>query len=196
MFSAIKIGRYSLQRKTNNICFVKTLEGNDESRNGEHSPASSSSSLNSPPTNVKSPHIDVSSPSCSGTAILNQNSPGTFETASPIGSSKYAPPAKKLKLAGEITLTEVDTYVKTLYHAFKCLLEEASVLQQDKLRRDQQQYLVRNKISLCLCRGLTSQSTIFQSYRDGYFHLRDEVGSGKHVSIVHSPSEAAPLTSR
>ena len=146
MISAIKIGRYSLQRKTKNICFVKTLEGNDENRNCENSPLGSLGSINSPPTNVKSPVIDVSSPSGnsgSGEIISLPNSPYDIEMVSPIGSSKYAPPAKKIKLSGDITLTEVDTYVKTLYHAFKCLLQEAPVLPQDKLRQDQQQYLVR-----------------------------------------------------
>ena len=146
--SAIKIGRYTLQRKTKNICYVKTLEGNEENRNGENSPESSSASYSSksPSTNVTSPSIDISSPSgnsSSGSVISLPNSPADVETASPIGPSKYVPPAKKIKLSGDITLPEVDTYVKTLYHAFKCLLEEAPVLQKEKLRRDQQQYLVR-----------------------------------------------------
>lgn len=110
---------------------MKTLEGEEDVGIYEKFPDSSSVSDTSPSANRD------------GSGVSVANSPNDFEMTLPIGAFKDAPPEKKIKLSGEITLKEVDTYVKTLYHAFKRLLEEPRVFQDAEINRRQNDYLVR-----------------------------------------------------
>ena len=129
--SAIKIGRYSLQKKTENICQVKTLKVEEDSKSDQTSPGYCNFILNSPSSNSGSSVIsNISSP-------RDQNDSGFSSGYSECGS-----PGKKSRCTGELTLKEIDTFVKTLYHAHKCLLQEETLIQSEALRRHQKDYFV------------------------------------------------------
>ena len=106
---------------------MKTLKGDDDViKLDQKSPGSSIFSLNSPPSSVSS-------------VTQNVNSPGDQNDS---GYSECGSPAKKSKTSGELTLCEIDTHVKTLYHAHKSLLQEESFIQIEELRRHQKDYFV------------------------------------------------------
>ena len=145
IFSAIKIGRYSIQKKTENICQVKTLE---EDRNStERSSLIPNTNANRTTKHaLSSENKGVNSPSSSSenSAILNLYlSNDQTDTGSPSGDSEYGFTGRKNRSAGELTLKEIDTYVKTLYHAHKSLLVKAETfIQVDQLKRHQREYFV------------------------------------------------------
>ena len=145
IFSAIKIGRYSIKKKTENICQVKSLEEDLNStersslipntyahRTTKHALSSENKGVNSP------------SSSSENSAILNLYlSNDQTDTGSPSGDSEYGLTGSKSRSTGELTLKEIDTYVKTLYHAHKSLLVKAETfIQVDQLKRHQREYFV------------------------------------------------------
>lgn len=159
---------------------MKTLESEEDGRTDEKYPENSSGSDTSPSANSNGCRNSLSS------------SPSDFETTPPIGALKYAPPEKKLKMSGETTLKEVDTCVKTLYHAFKRLLEEQDVYQAAEINRRQKDYLVRiiwlHRFSLILTQRAQRDCTM-KLTSSGWTHLkfydRSSVYGSDRGSIEH-----------
>ena len=101
----------------------------EENKNGENSPQNSNDASKSTSYSSTSP-------------IGSSSSPKDFnETTALIGCTNYLPPEKKRRCSGELTLKEIDTYVKTLYHAHKCL-EEPPIAQREIIQRRQKDYFV------------------------------------------------------